>query len=211
MPAKARFREQASAIRDLKVGDIVLVHAKTVLGKLVRSTTKSHWSHVALVFDIIDISDTEKDVLIVEAAWFIEIHRLSVYLNEPDVYELGFKRMSCLTDEERDRFRGYFLDAVDTPYDARRLMAYFFRSWLAWIYGMNATLDMARRYIDTQNFICTSFAQRSYYLAVSPDKRGRTLFRKDDRNVDFLLQMEQITPADIARSQNTAWLYNPRR
>ncbi len=211
MPAKALYRSQEQAIRHLQPGDMVFVHAKTVLGTMIRRTTGSHWSHVALVFDTPDVSATERDVLIVEAAWQVEIHRLSAYLLEPHTYELGFKRMTCLTDEERERFRGFFLDAVDTPYDQRRLIAFFFQSWLAWIYGVNATVDMARQYTDTKNYICTSFSQRAYYLAVAPEKRGQTLFRGDDKGLDFLQLMEQISPADMARSRNTKWLYNPHR
>jgi hypothetical protein len=163
------------------------------------------------VFDTPDISATKRDILIVEAAWQIEIHRLSTYLLEPQTYDLGFKRMSCLTDEERERFRGFFLDAVDTPYDTRRLLMFLFQSWLTWFYGVNVSLDVARQYTDTKNFICTSFAQRAYYLAVAPEKRGRSLFLGHKRNLDFLQIMEQITPADIAQSKNTEWLFNPHR
>lgn len=211
MPSKALYRDQSEAIRHLKVGDIVFVQSRTVLGGFIRKATGSHWSHVALVFDVSDVSGTEKDVLIVEADWQIEIHRLTVYLHDPETYELGFKRVSFLTDEERERFRGFFLDAVDTPYDSRRLVAFLFQSWFAWLYGMNATLDMARQYTNTKNYICTSFSQRAYYLAVAPEKRGRTLFRDGDKGLDFLQLMEQITPADMARSRNTEWLWNPHR
>jgi hypothetical protein len=76
---------------------------------------------------------------------------------------------------------------------------------------VNVSLDVARQYTDTKNFICTSFAQRAYYLAVALEKRGRSLFLGHNRNLDFLQIMEQITPADIAQSKNTEWLFNPHR
>lgn len=209
--SRARYHKLDEAVRNLKVGDIIFVHAKTLLGKLIRHSTDSHWSHVAIVFDVPDVSGTEHDVLIIEADWQVEIHRLTTYLHEPDLYEVGFKRMSFLTDEERERFRGFFLDAVDTPYDAYRLLLFFTQTVLAWAAHMDIGYAAARSVINTDNYICTSLTQRAYYLAVTPEKRGHTIFRRNEKGVDFLRQMEEITPAHIARSDNTEWLYNPLR
>lgn len=209
MPAKSLYASQEEAVRHLKPGDMVFFHEKTPRSKLIQRVTGSYWNHVALVFDVPDISANEHDVLIVEALWHVEIHRLTTYLHRPDQCELGFKRLSCLTDTERERFRGFFLDAVDRPYDTLRLVAYFFKSWLIRLYGINATADMSRRYTDTNNFICTSFAQRAYYLAVAPEKRGSVLFRGHEKGLDFLQLMEQISPSDMARSKNSEWLFNP--
>jgi hypothetical protein len=207
----ARYRKLDEAVRHLKVGDLVMVNADTVLGSVVRRTTGSHWSHVAIVFDVPDVSSTEHDVLIVEAAWQVEIHRLTAYTHEPETYEIGFKRLDFLTDAERERFRGFFLDAVDTPYDTHRLWSFVVESAIAWTKGVNVNYNEARKYIDTKNFICTSLAQRAFYLAVSPEKRGRTLFRGQEKGLDFLRLMEDISPGHIARSENTSWLYNPHR
>ncbi len=206
------YKTQSEAIRGLKVGDIIMVDTKGILiPRLIQRVTHSCWSHVAMVFDVPPLSGTEHDVLIVESnADGIEIHRLNSYLRSPDKYILGFKRLKGLTDVERERFRGFFLDAVDTPYDFRRLAAFFLQSVVLWTVGMNIQFTMARKVINTQNYICTTFAQRAFYLAVAPEKRGKILFRSDQDAPNFLHQVEEVSPADVARSKNTVWLYNER-
>ncbi len=206
------YQSQEETIRNLKVGDIVMVSTTgPLISSLVKRFTRSHWSHVALVFDVPEISGTEHDILLVEAQDSgIEVHRLYTYLRNPDRYELGFKRFDILTKEERERFRGFFLDAVDTPYDMRRLIGYFLQSLVLWAVGVNIHYKMAKKLINTQNYVCTTFAQRAFYLAVAPHKRSQVLFLSDDNTPNFLLQMEEIKPADVAMSKNAVWLYNEK-
>jgi hypothetical protein len=66
---------------------------------------------------------------------------------------------------------------------------------------------IAQRIINVDNFVCSSFTQRAFYLGVSPDKRDRVMF-KEGADTNFLYQMEFISPGDIAKSANSEWLYN---
>lgn len=211
---KARFDTVEETVKHLRIGDIVMFkRRKGLLRYVIGNATKSYWTHVGLVFHISRISAFPPSVLIVEASETgIEIHRLETYLNRPGSYELGFKRMKGLTEDERDRFRGFFLDAVDTPYDHRRLKSFLLHHYFERVTGKDYTHWLTKATVNTQNFICTSFAQRAYFLAVAPSKREKVFFRADkEPDVNFLERMELVTPLDISTSKNTSWLYNPHK
>lgn len=207
----ARYRSLQDAVRHLRVGDIVLMRKKRgPIAHFIKRTSGSYWSHVALVFHVARISRFDPDILLVEARdQGIEIHRLNVYSNRPETYDIGVKRVKGLTAAERIRFRGFFLDAVDTPYDWNRLESYLLNALIKRATGRDYSDAIARRSVNPDNYLCTTFAQRAYYLAVAPAKRGKVLFRPAEGARNFLDQMEVIAPGDVARSANTEWLYNP--
>lgn len=204
------FRLLQDALDELKVGDIILMRFRHgVVYRAIREATGSFWNHAALVFDILEDAHGHRTILVIEAMpGGIEIHRLQRYVEAPEHYEIGMKRMPLLTDRDRERFLGFFLDVLDTPYDFTRLVAYFLRKYILRLGGVRAEDYVAKRVINVDHFICSSFAQRAYYLAVPPDMREKTLFRENP-DLDFLYRMEYISPADIAKSRNTEWLYNP--
>jgi len=201
----------ASALSELKTGDIVLMrYKKGRVYRAIRETTKSYWNHTALVFKVLTDTHGHRDILVIEAMpGGIEIHRLSRYLDDPGRYDIGLKRMPILTDEYRERFMGFFLEVLDTPYDYTRLIAYLFRKFVNAIGGSRAENYVAKRVINVDQFVCSSFAQRAFYLAVPPNMRERTLFRESSADLNFLYRLEYITPGDIAKSRNTEWLWNP--
>lgn len=207
----ARYQKLEQAVQHLQVADIVLVrHRRGALYKYIREASESYWNHMALVFAVFEgLGPVRRDVLIVEALdKGIEVHRLQSYARDPEAYDIGVKRMEGLTDAERDRIRGYFLDVLDTPYDFTRLFVFLVKNAIARLGGNRALDYVKRKVINIDNFVCSSFAQRAFYLALPPDKRDRALFREGS-DLNFLDQMEAITPGDIAQSKNTVWLYNP--
>jgi len=204
-----------SVIKSLKIGDIVLVRSRLgMISRLIRFASASYWTHVALVFDVPQYL-TEgvglDEVLIAETDVSVQmsVHRLQNYLLQPDRFEIGIKRMPGLSDEERERFRGLFLGALDTPYDVLRVIVFFIQTLVTWFTGINISFKAAQQLIKTRRLVCSTFAQRSYYLAVAPHKRHSVIFRGHENRLGLLEQMEFITPGDIARSRNTIWLYNP--
>jgi hypothetical protein len=211
--AQGRYATIQETIPHLQIADIVLVSTRgNVISQLIRKKSQSYWSHVALVIDFPSMGAGSRDVLLVEALdRGIEIHRLDRYVRHPEKYRLGIKRVPRLTSQERERIRGFFLDAVDTPYNFSRLFTFFLRSRIVRLFGRGALFFFARKMINLNKFICTTFAQRSFYLGVSEEKRERVLFRGDDDAVNFLHQMEEITPGHIAQSPRCVWLYNPHQ
>jgi len=208
---KARYDNIRAVLPHLKIGDIILVHTEGFwISKLIRRATSSYWSHVALVFEVIQNDTGYPDILLIEALnRGIEIHRIEHYINNPEKYNLGIKRLPVLNDVERDRFRGFFLDAVDTPYDFSRLFSYLTKKTIDRIFGPDIVNWVTKHVINVNEYVCTTFAQRAFYLAVSPEKRNLVLMRKKNKQLNFLLQMEEIAPKDYADSTNSVWLYNP--
>jgi hypothetical protein len=208
---EARYASFAQALPHLHVADIVLVrHRRGLLYRAIRTASRSYWNHMAMVFATPQETGLPpNDALIIEALERgIEIHRLQQYAREPELYDLGIKRVEDLTGAERDRIRGYFLDALETPYDFSRLFTYLVKDLIARIGGVRVTDFIKRKVINPDTFICSSFAQRALYLALPAHKRERAFFNAG-QGMNFLDQMEAITPGDIARSRNTVWLYNP--
>jgi Permuted papain-like amidase enzyme, YaeF/YiiX, C92 family len=210
---RARYKTLGAALPNLKIGDIVLVHTEGYLiSKLIRRTTTSYWSHVALVFEVIPNKTGYPDVLLIEALdRGIEIHRIEHYTRKPEKYDLGIRRIPVLNDEERERFRGFFLDAVDTPYDFSRLFTFFTKKILNRVFGPEIVNWITKKIINVDQFVCTTFAQRAFYLAVSQEKRELVLMRKKNKQLNFLFQMEEISPKNYASSKNAIWLLNPHR
>lgn len=201
----------AAALAEVKIGDIVLMrHEVGRIESAIREATHSYWDHTALVFRVLEDSHGHRVILIIEALPHgISVHRLQKYLREPDQYDIGIKRMPILSDENRERFMGFFLDVLDTPYDFTRIAAYFSRKFVHFLGGNRAEDFVTKRVINVDQFICTSFAQRAYYLAVPPNMRDKTIFRENSDDLNFLTRMEYISPGEVARSANTEWLYNP--
>lgn len=207
---EARYTDRAEAIRNLRVADIIMTRTKHAnwLLRGVRKMSHSYWNHSALVFEVVRQEGVEPEVLIVEALdKGIEIHRLHTYLNEKD-FDIGIKRIPHITDEERERILAYFLEKIDTPYDFTRLFGYMLNRIVMKLAGVKVRDMIAQRIINIDNFVCSSFTQRAFYLGVAPQKRDQVMF-KENAGTNFLYQMEFISPGDIARSKNAEWLYNP--
>lgn len=214
MLGPAKHDKLQDALAQLKIGDIILInhHKGIFIPQMIHRVSRSYWSHLALVFDVLRHGNGYHDVLLIEAVTNgIQLHRIENYSHYLDHYDIGIKRMKGLTEEERERFRGFFLDAVDTPYDFSRLFSYFFTNLVTKFFGRRITNLLASRVIDVNQYICTTFAQRAFYLAVDKKKREQMLILGESKKLNFLFQMEMITPKDFAVSERAEWLYNPHR
>jgi len=210
-----QFGSIEEASRTLEVGDIVLMHKhKGMFSQLVRLASRgAYWNHAAMVFSVVGV-DGMREVILIEAQTFgIEVHRLDRYMRDKKMYVLGFKRLPGLTPLQKERIRGFFLDAVDTPYDYVTAFGWMLKQPIVKLLGMHVKDFLERVVIDPSLFVCTSFAQRAYYLALPPNERDRAFFIPDDkqtRGLNFLFRMVDIAPIDIAKSKNTVWLWGER-
>ena len=198
-----------AAIRRLEVGDIVLTGRRGWAGRLVRFFTRSRWAHVTMVFECVPRGDGSQDVLLVEAVdESVQVHRIEKYARGIEGH-IGIKRVPGLSAAERERIRGFFLDALDAPYDKTRLLAFFVGSSIARFLHRAFPTALFSPFIDYEKYVCSSLVQRAYYLGVAAEKRERILFQPIKPTLKH--QLEFITPADIAHSANAAWLYKPSR
>lgn len=185
---------------DLMEADLVFIHNKKgILRKMLRRVTKSYWDHIALV---LFPKNKEKGYfydLIIEAVdpSGIEIHKLNKYLNYPEKYEIGIKRVPNITEKTRQRILAYMLMNVDAPYYKLSFIKFLFAS---------LSRDYSEEFLGRQRYSCSGFVQKAFYEAAGWEEREHFIFRED-----FLSPMELqeiTTPGDIAKSDKSEWIYN---
>ena len=205
---KSVYKNYNEAIKHLQIGDIVFFHGKIGWQRtLNRIVSRSNWTHVSIVFEIVKSGDEVLSVILIEANETVRLHRLETFALQEYEYEIGFKRVPGLTPKEIDRFRGFFLDVIDIEYDYDHVMYLFFQFLLSRFIGVQLTKKLVRHVLATDEYICSSFVQRALYLAVEPDKRRDVLFLGND--VPYAIAHGLVLPKDIAVSKSTIWLYNP--
>ncbi len=193
----------------LKIGDIVLVrHRKIWVRAFLRKVTGSHWDHSALV---IFAKNPEKGYLsniIIEAIQYrakdsvrrgTEVHKLDKYLNRPDLYDVGIKRFEGIDDEMRSRARSFALMNVDAPYYRLPFFDFLFAA---------LSKRVAAYVLRRQRFNCSGLVQKAYWNAADWSERHKFAFR--DLGDSPIELQELVTPADIAKSDVCAWIWNER-
>lgn len=199
----------------LKAADIILVHIKgSPLRSLIRRVTKSYWDHAAMIVYSQDDYKLEHNIIIENTkplhSWIFflldyfpegtEVHRLNKYLNNPKKYDVGVKRVLWLSDEHRRRISSFMISAIDTPYWHLSLWNFF----MAWIWPRYRKL-----FLRHQRWSCSALVQKAYYESVDnwPD-RSKLVFKEGDLSP---IEMQDIvSPAEIANSANSEWIYNQR-
>lgn len=197
---KQREEAWAKIEPQLQVADIILSREKSWLSRTIREATNSYWSHVSIVFAVPD--KHFKNTLVISAERTgIEIHRIQKYTKDFDFYDLGVKRIPGLTAKTREMVLSYVLNNVDLPYDYGRLFGLFLDYLGTRIFGKK----IYRPVCNESAFICSAFIQKAFYNVLPENKKDTVIFKKKDINKFFL---EDVTPADIARSKNCEWIYN---
>jgi hypothetical protein len=192
---------------ELQVGDIVLVRHKNILMRsCLRRATGSYWDHVALILFPKDPKKGYSTHLMIESIQYglnsslkrgVEIHRLDKYLLDPDEYDIGIKRFTWLDDDMKDRVRAFALMNVDAPYyplsTSKFMIAALFKGF-------------RRRLMRRQRYSCSALIQKAFYEAADWSVRTHVLFREP--GLTPIEIQEMTSPADIATSPVTQWVYN---
>lgn len=182
---------------------------KNFLRYLIRKVTKSYWDHVALVLFSKDVAKGQYYNQIIEAVAprGIEVHKLDKYLKDPEKYEIGIKRVPDLDPETRKRILSFMLMNVDIPYDYLRLLGFLLKFVELKLKGGNK--HVKDFLINKDTFVCSSFIQKAFYNAVAKEQKQAVVFKDGIDKRDLPLALEEVTAADIARSKNCEWIYNP--
>jgi hypothetical protein len=133
----------------------------------------------------------------------IEVHRIQRLTGNFDKVDLGIKRVPGLADYVRKQVLSYVLNNVDIPYDYVRLVGFLVHAAESFFKRGNAHLH--KFLVNRDAFICSSFIQRAFHAAAPPEKKHRVIFKN---SFDAISSLEEITPADIAQSDNCLWVYN---
>ncbi|MBI2038182.1 MAG: hypothetical protein HYT15_04665 [Candidatus Magasanikbacteria bacterium] len=185
----------------LQVADIILSREKNWLSRAIREATGSYWSHVSIVFAIPD-KHFNNTLLISAERTGIEIHRIQKYTKDFDYYDLGVKRIPGLSEKTREMVLSYVLNNVDLPYDYGRLFGLF----IDYLGNRFLGKKIINPVCNENAFICSAFIQKAFYNVLPDNKKDSVVFR--DRKISKFF-LEEVTPADIARSKKCDWLYNP--
>jgi len=191
----------------LEVADIIVVrHKKGVMRRLLRKVTDSYWDHAALIIYPYDSDKGYSNNILIESIQYginsslrrgVEIHRLEKYLNHPDKYDIGIKRISWLSHNIKSRVRSYTLMNIDTPYyplaTSKFLLAVCCETYRK---------NLLRR----QRYSCSGLVQKSFYEAVDWKDRPDVVF-KGPGYTPIEIQ-ETTSPADIAGSDACEWIWN---
>lgn len=184
-------------------------HKKSIFRAALRAVTRSYWDHTALILYPKNNAKGRSFSVIVESirpAYAgvlgergVALHRLDKYMWDPDRYDVGVKRVTALTKEERDRVRLFMLMNVDAPY------------WRWHYFDVLAAMfvpALREHVLSHQRFSCSSIIQKAFYDAMDWQRKPRVVFKRGVWSPIELLELS--TPGDIADSANTAWVYNER-
>jgi hypothetical protein len=208
MNAVKRKRQEGwqKILPHLQFADIILTRdERALLSRSIRKVTDSYWNHVVIVFNVPNNKTMFHNTLVIGAETHgIEIHRLERYINHFDYIDVGVKRVPGLSEEMRQKVISYVTNHVDIPYDYIRLFGFIVNALENFFKKGNAHL---RTFLTNRDaFICSSFVQKAFYEIAPPQKKNRMIFKN---GFDALSSLEEVTPADIARSKNCQWIYNP--
>ncbi|MBU0731805.1 hypothetical protein KKC88_02895 [Patescibacteria group bacterium] len=206
--AEEKYKEWQNFEPNLRLADIILVHRnKGAIVRSIQKRTNSYWNHVALVFFTPEKKHAFNNYLIIEANLKgIEIHRIQKYSHHFDEYDIGVKRFPGLDDEKRRKILAFFLNYLDSHYDMTRLVGFWFR-----IFMNKAFNRYQHRIINKDEFICSTFTQKSFYQAFPPEEYKKALFKEVEGDILDLSSLEEINPADIANTKKLKWVFNENR
>jgi hypothetical protein len=210
-PGSTPLEKINGPVPPLRVADIVMIrHRKNFFRFFLRKVMGgNYWDHTALVIYPKDEKEEIEHDIIVESIRYkplflspmrgVAMHRLDRYLNDPDLYDVGIRRVSGLSNEQLDRVRMFMLMNVDAPYwpwqKFKIVLAAFSKRW-------------AKRILERQRFSCSGLIQKAFYDAMEWNEKGRVVFK---RGIWSPLELQElVTPADIAESSQAEWVYNRR-
>ncbi len=197
-------------IPKLREADIVLIrHKKNVFRFFLRKITNSYWDHTSLVMYPQKRSEGVCSTIIIESVrrgfihQFIKrgvsLHKLEKYINRPDKFEIGIKRVPRLNTAKRKRVVQYMLMNIDAPYWSWR---YFYAGLVYFI------KPLREKYLATQRFSCSGLIQTAFFDIADWKEKDKVIFKP---HVWSPVELQTLTtPADIAYSANTTWVYNEK-
>lgn len=190
----------------LQVADILVVrNERSFISRGIQLATGSYWNHVAIVFSVPDHKMNFNNILLISAENHgIEIHRIQRYTSHFEYIDVGVKRVPRLDEMLRKNVASYVLNNLDIPYDYTRILGLLMKSIQQIVFKKKGYL---KHYLTHQDaFICSAFIQKAFYEVVAPERKFDVILKND---FDAMTMLDEVTPADIARSKNCEWLYNP--
>lgn len=234
-PAPLMTVEEFLAENLLKRSDVMLSrHKKSLFSRLIMWSTKSSWSHAALVFVIPKLASGFEHTFVIESVGQgVDITNLRYYLvDHAKEYDVAFKRIESdwfANDEEGKRIRkgvrGSMLNFIKAEYDMGKILHIARMIIRKFLFGLRAkfqghgqaieSLHAKDRLVPSQ-FICSGFVQYGYYDAIErkvkadelpPERLKEVIFHPQFTPEMDSKKLLATTPQDIATSDNLTWKY----
>lgn len=205
---KATKELNLQELPELKRGDIVLVrHKKGIFRYFLRKFFNSYWDHTAMILYPNEPDRNRSYAVIVESirrGFFslfpsrgVEIHHLKYYLNNPEKYDVGIRRVPDISRDQRILATHIMLMNVDAPY----------WPWKHYQIIIGAIFKSLREKLKKfQRFSCSGIIQKAYYDVLPWEEKDKVIFKEGDWSPIEL--QELVSPADIAKTKNLKWIYN---
>ncbi len=214
MTVKAFFDD---ADRYLNRGDILLSRSPFLASRLIRWSSRSFFSHAAIVFLLPQDKEYFSNTFVIESLFKgVGIANLETYVSGRNPVEVGILRLEGqgFNQDFFKRSNGVLLNEVNRPYDFHRL----WRMALVALFGFQLAIrrmqrrpNVYRRWFPRQ-FICSGFIQYGFYqAALFSNIATRCVILKNGLVDPSPDEMMGITPEDLATSDRLTWKYVIRR
>lgn len=225
MPVKA-FLENAETY--LRRGDVVLFKGKASLFSIaIRWSTRSEFSHAALVFAVPSAEEGFERTFLIEAGTSgVDITDLQHYLDKWRVYDVAIKRADYewMSLDVQRSVRGHMLNFIKADYDywkivaiARALVSNAIFNLAAAVQGVEKAVRQSYRWTKRppSRFVCSGFVQFGFISAVwrliangaTGPKIDDVIFRPSLSSRSDREAVLATTPEDLAQSRKLAWKY----
>lgn len=225
MPVAA-FLKDAEAY--LRRGDVVLFKGKASLfSRAIRWSTRSEFSHAALVFAVPSVEEGFERTFLIEAGTSgVDITDLQHYLDKWRVYDIAIKRAdyAWMDVGVQRSVRGHMLNFIKAEYDywtivaiARAIISNVVFNVAAAVQGVETAVRQSYRWTrrPPSRFVCSGFVQFGFISAVwRLIGNGHTSARIDDVIFRPVLASRldraavlATTPEDLAVSKKLAWKF----
>lgn len=206
---RKKTKKKIYNLPELQRGDIVFIrHKKNIFRFFLRRYMgKSYWDHAAMVLYPSE-SERGRDYTIIAESMrrgvpgffvtrTVAVHRLAIYLNKPRIYDVGIKRVKGLTKTQKIIATHIMLMNVDAPY----------WNWKKIRIMIAAFLPPIRKIIERkQRFSCSGIIQKAFYDVLPWEQKEKIVFKE---GVWSPLELQELTtPADLARSSKSTWIFN---
>lgn len=214
----------------LERGDVVLCRGrKSIFSRLIRWSTRSHFSHSGLIFLIPKRDQGFNNTFMIESVPSgVDVTDLRHYLIEhADGYDIAIKRLEqpWFNADRQRMVRGHMLDFIKADYDFAtiwNLAVSIIRRLIFSVQVRRKGLEASIRHVREKNrlapaqFICSGFVQYGYFGTVKklieegdlPTETLEDILFKPGLSKDAsVAAILSVTPQDLSNSDKLHWLY----
>jgi len=213
----------------LQRSDIVLCRGRSLFSKMIRWTTRSYFSHAALIFLVPEPNEGFDNTFVLEAIpTGVTITNMHHYVVErAKDYDIVIKRVEkpWFTEDVQRLVRGHMLDFVRAEYDFHAIGSFAMAALRSFLFGVRVRMSGLQKAVEKARtnkkliptrFVCSGFVQYGYIAAarwlasqgkLNDASINDVIFSAElDANAD-VTRILATTPEEVASSNKSTWKY----